>query len=96
MDSDRRGGAVASAGILLVPRQALCWAAQEETGQRVSYDAAMLLLRARVFEAQENRARAVQAYSGALALDPFCYEAFQVPRACRAAVVPTRDAVAAL
>jgi hypothetical protein len=47
----------------------------------VSYDAAMLLLRGRVFEAQENRARAVQAYTGALALDPFCYEAFQVAHA---------------
>ena len=50
---------------------------QEDLGQRVSYAAAMLLLRGRVAEAQENRARAAQAYSAALALDPFCYEAFQ-------------------
>ena len=31
-----------------------------------------------VFQAQENRERAVQAYTAALNVDPFCYEAFQV------------------
>lgn len=30
-----------------------------------------------VFQAQENRERAVQAYTAALNVDPFCYEAFQ-------------------
>lgn len=37
----------------------------------------MCLLRARAYEALENRPRAARWYKNALSADPFCYEAFE-------------------
>jgi len=51
--------------------------ADAEMGRELSYTAAMCLLRGQVYEAQENRLRAVRWYKAALRIDPFCYEAFK-------------------
>lgn len=51
---------------------------EDDIGQGVSYTSAMCLLRGRVYEALENRARAIRWYKAALHVDPFCYEAFRV------------------
>ncbi|KAK9905515.1 hypothetical protein WJX75_001308 [Coccomyxa subellipsoidea] len=50
---------------------------EDDIGQGVSYTSAMCLLRGRVYEALENRARAIRWYKAALHVDPFCYEAFR-------------------
>jgi tetratricopeptide (TPR) repeat protein len=46
-------------------------------GTTLDYLSAMCLLRAQVYDAQENFPRAVQWYKAALVRDPFNYEAFQ-------------------
>ena len=51
--------------------------ADAEIGGELSYTAAICLLRGQVYEAQENRIRAVRWYMAALRIDPFCYEAFK-------------------
>ncbi len=53
-------------------------ALEEDIGREVSYTSAMCLLRGRVYEALENRGRAIRWYKAALHMDPFCYEAFRV------------------
>ncbi|CAL8472035.1 g11577 [Coccomyxa elongata] len=50
---------------------------EEDIGREVSYTSAMCLLRGRVYEALENRGRAIRWYKAALHMDPFCYEAFR-------------------
>ncbi|EIE23608.1 TPR-like protein [Coccomyxa subellipsoidea C-169] len=52
-------------------------ALEEDIGQGVSHTSAMCLLRGRVYEALENRGRAIRWYKAALHMDPFCYEAFR-------------------
>ena len=56
--------------------------ADAELGRELSYTGAMCLLRGQVYEAQENRARAVRWYKTALGIDPFCVEAFKVGHKC--------------
>eukprot|EP00232_Nephroselmis_pyriformis_P028431 CAMPEP_0182869414 /NCGR_PEP_ID=MMETSP0034_2-20130328/9926_1 /TAXON_ID=156128 /ORGANISM="Nephroselmis pyriformis, Strain CCMP717" /LENGTH=205 /DNA_ID=CAMNT_0025001873 /DNA_START=32 /DNA_END=645 /DNA_ORIENTATION=- len=46
-------------------------------GKEISVHSATCLLRGRVYDALENRPRAVFWYKEALKADPFCYEAFE-------------------
>jgi hypothetical protein len=55
-------------------------ASEEDMGQGINYMAAACLLRGQVYEALENRGRAVKWFKAALQVDPFCYDAFTVCR----------------
>lgn len=48
-----------------------------DVGREINYIAAACLLRGQVYEALENRGRAVKWFQAALRVDPFCYEAFK-------------------